>query len=104
MALYWITPPEPMSCSGDTASNWKVFTEAYKDYTFATQLTEKAASSQVTTLKSVMGTVCKEVLKQLELTEEQLKSTDTILTMLEEHFTPETFFMNNVYFIVLSMR
>lgn len=40
------------------------------------------------------------MLKWLKLIEQQLKSTDTILTKLEEHFAPEkTFFMNNIYFI-----
>ena len=89
MALYPILPPKPVNCSGDVASNWKVFREAYKDYAVATQLTEKAASVQVATLKSLMGTECKQVLKRLNLIEEELKTTDTILTKLEEHFVPE---------------
>ena len=78
-----------MNCSGDVASNWKVFREAYKDYAIATQLTEKAAAIQVATLKSVMGTEYKQVLKRLELTEKHLNSTETILAKLKEHFAPE---------------
>ena len=68
---------------------WKVFREAYKDYMVTMQLAEKAASIQVATLKSLMGTECKHVLKQLDLIEEELKTTDTILTKLEKHFVPE---------------
>ena len=36
-----------------------------------------------------MGNECKEALKRLELTEEQLKSTETILAKLEEYFVSE---------------
>ena len=71
MVLYAIPLPEPVNCSGDIASNWKVFREAYKDYAIAMQVTEKVASIQVATLKSVMGMECKQILKRLELTEEQ---------------------------------
>ena len=103
MALYPIPPPELVNCSGDVASNWKVFREAYKDYAVTPQLTEKAASVQVATLKSVMGTECKQVLKRLDQTEEELKTTDTILTKLEEHFVPERNIVYEQYlFITLS--
>ena len=84
MALSQLPPPEPMKCSGDLAQNWKIFREAFMDYATATQ-----HRVQVATLKTVMGTECKQVLNRLELTEEELSKTSTILEKLELHFAPE---------------
>ena len=89
MALFQLPPPDPMKCSGDLAQNWKIFREAFTDYAMAMQLTDKSNKVQVATLKTVIGTECKQVLKRLELTQEELSTTLTILEKLELHFAPE---------------
>lgn len=89
MVLFKLPPPDPMKCSGNLAHNWKIFREAFTDYATATQLTDKSDKVQVATLKTVMGTECKQVLKRLELTLEELSKTATILEKLELHFSPE---------------
>ena len=89
MASYPIPPPEPMKCSGDLAENWAIFQEAFSDYATATELNKKDDEIQVATLKSVMGKDCKQVLKRLELSAEQLKKPNIILEKLQQHFSPE---------------
>jgi len=78
-----------MKCSGNLAENWKIFREVFTDYAVATELMKKDDGIQVATLKSVMGKDCKQVLKRLELTTKQLRKTDTILEILQGHFSPE---------------
>ena len=63
MATYHLPPPEPMVCMGDVASNWKIFTEAFADYSIATELTKKEAEVQAATLKMVMGKDCRQMCK-----------------------------------------
>ena len=41
MANYHLPPPEPMVCTGDVATNWRTFTEAFTDYSTATELTKR---------------------------------------------------------------
>ena len=89
MAMYQLPPPEQMKCSGDSAHNWKIFQESFTDYATATELTKKSDEIQVATLKAVMGTECKQVLKRLNLAQGKLKKTSTILDHLEKHFAPE---------------
>ena len=50
---------------------------------------DKSNKVQVATLKTVIGTECKQVLKRLELTQEELSTTSTILEKRELHFAPE---------------
>ena len=65
MATYYLPPPEPMVYR-DVAANWKVFKEAFTDYATATQLTEKEATIQAATLKTIMGKECRQILSHLE--------------------------------------
>ena len=62
MASYHLPPPEPMVCTSDVASNWKIFTEAFTDYSTATELTKYEAELQAATLKMVMGKDCRQIL------------------------------------------
>ena len=89
MASYLIPPPEPMKCSGNVTENWRIFHEAFMDYAIATELTAKDDTIQVATLKTMMGKECKQVLHRLDLAAGQLKKTDTILSSLQKHFSPE---------------
>ena len=88
MATYYLPPPEPMVCTGDVAANWQVFKEAFTDYATATQLTEKEATIQAATLKTIMGKECRQILSRLELTEADQKDTAIILDKLQAYFAP----------------
>ena len=87
MATYYLPPPEPMVYR-DVAANWKVFKEAFTDYATATQLTEKEATIQAATLKTIMGKECRQILLHLELTEADQKDTAIILDKLQAYFAP----------------
>ncbi|CAB4009568.1 Hypothetical predicted protein, partial [Paramuricea clavata] len=88
MATYQIPAPEPMNCNGDVANNWKSFHEAYEDYLIATGLDQKDKKVQVATLKRLMGTECKKILKRLQLSEADMKDPAIILAKLQDHFVP----------------
>ena len=83
MVLSQLPTPELMKCSGDLAQNW------ITDYATAMKLIDKSDKAQVATLKTVMGTECKQVLKRLELTSDELASTTSFLDKLEIYFAPE---------------
>ena len=86
---YQIPPPKPMSFKGTgIETNWKVFEDEFKDFVTATELNQKDDKIQVATLRSLMGPECRKRLKDLSLTEEQSKKTESILTKLSEEFTP----------------
>ena len=88
MAGQQLPVPEPMLCTGDMATNWKVFWEAYADYTMATELRKKEKAVQVATLKTVMGKECRQILGRLELSIEEINDEEIILTKLESYFEP----------------
>ena len=89
MATYQIPAPERMNCNGDISTNWKTFREAYHDYLIATGLDQKDKKIQIATLKSLMGTECKKILKRLQLSTEDMKDPKISLDKLEDHFLPE---------------
>jgi len=55
------------------------FVESFTDYATAMKLTKKSDEIQVVKLKAVMGTECKQVLKQLNLPFDTLENSSTIL-------------------------
>ena len=89
MATYQIPAPEHVDCNGDVPTNWKIFREAYEDYLIATGLDKKDKAIQVATLKSLMGTECKKILKRLQLSADEMKEPEIILGKLEAYFVPE---------------
>ena len=54
----------------------------------ATGLDKKDKKIQVATLKTLMGTECKKILKRLQLTEADMEDPQTILDALQDHFVP----------------
>ena len=80
--------PDKMDMKGDLATNWQFFLESFQNYEVATELDKKAMTIRVATLKAVMGKDCLQVLKNLPLTDDDRKSSATILTKLGEHFEP----------------
>ena len=47
MTNYHFLHPEPVVCTGDVTSNWKIFTEAFADYSTATELTSRGAGRDI---------------------------------------------------------
>ena len=88
MATYQIPAPEQINCSGDLPTNWNMLREAYEDYLVATGLDKKEKKIQVATLKTLMGTECKKILKFVQLTEAEMEDPRTILDTLQDHFVP----------------
>jgi len=88
MAKYQIPVPEQMNCNGNIPTNWKTFREAYEDYLIATGLDKKDKVIEAATLKSLVGTECKKILKRLQLSEEEMKDPKTMLDKLGDHFVP----------------
>ena len=88
MASHQLPTPEQMQCTGDVATNWKVFREAYSDYAVATELGKKEKAVQAATLKTVMGKECRQILGRLELSGDDMNDTEVILAKLEAYFQP----------------
>ena len=87
-ATYQLPAPDQMQCTGDVATNWRSFKEAYIDYATATELDKKEKAIQAATLKTVMGKQCRQILSRLELSEADSKDPSTILDKLESYFEP----------------
>ena len=96
MAGQQLPVPEPMQCTGDLATNWKVFREAYTDYAMATELGKKEKAVQAATLKTVMGKECQQILERLELSREEMNDEEIILTKLESFLSPHEIFCTSV--------
>jgi len=88
MAAYNLPVPEPMVCTGDASTNWKMFKEAYADYATATELQKKDKAIQAATLKTIMGKECRQILARLELSETESKDPAVVLAKLEAYFEP----------------
>ena len=88
-ATYQIPAPEHVNCNGDVPTNWKIFREAHEDYLIATGLDKNDKAIQVATLKSLIGTECKKILKRLQLSADEMKEPEIVLGKLEAHFVPE---------------
>ena len=88
MATCQLPAPGPMQCTGNIATNWKSFKEAYIDYTTAIELNKKAKSIQVATLKSVMGKECRQMLARLELNDDEAQDPAVVIEKLELYFEP----------------
>ena len=86
MVTYQFPPPEAMICTGDVATNWKVFKEVYEDYATATELMSKDDTIQAATLKTVMGKDCRQILLRLELSDRDKKKPSKILEKLQAYF------------------
>ena len=65
-----------------------MFREAYEDYLVPTGLDKKDKKIQVATLRTLIGTECKKILKRLQLTEAEMGDPQTILDPLQDHFVP----------------
>ena len=90
MAASHIPVPEPMNCKhSDLVCQWQYFKESWEIYETATELVSKDQEIRCATLKVCMGKDCLSVLKHLDMTEEDRKTTKGILEALETYFKPQ---------------
>ena len=101
MATYQIPAPAPMNIKGDATENWKEFEDAWSDYLLATGLGDKLKKPDGTanedgekqvaaTLRSVIGSDCLKVMKDLPvLDDNNKKKPDKIIDALRAHFIPQ---------------
>ena len=78
-----------MNMKGDLVSNWEYFKDSWNNYATATELSKKSEEIVVATLLSVMGKECHQIYKNLPLSAEERKKTETVLAKLTEHFEPK---------------
>jgi len=91
-------PPKAVICTGDAATNWKAFKEAYEDYATTTELTAKDDSIQAVTLMTVMGKDCRQILLHLELSDGDKKKPLKILENCKPILCqPGTYCMSDTY-------
>ena len=81
--------PAPLSTDGDQYANWEFFRSQWENYEIATGLDEKEDKQRVATLLSVMSKDCYRIFEHLDITSEQRKKVDAILSKLEEYFKPK---------------
>ena len=84
-----IPVPAPLSTDGDQYANWEFFRSQWENYEIATGLFENQDKRRVATLISVMGKDCYRIFEHLDITSEQRKKVDAILSKLEEYFKPK---------------
>ena len=81
--------PSKMEVKGDVAANWEFFRGQFEDYEIATGLDKRDARVRAATLRSVMGKECLQILKNLNLTNDEQNSVNSCLDQLEAHFKPQ---------------
>ena len=87
-----IPPPDPMDVKGDVAENWAYFRQTFENFIVAIDCKKEEQATAI--LKSIMGKDCAKILKRLNLTDEELKVSKSILDALEKHFEPQR---NTIY-------
>lgn len=90
-----IPPPKPVNLENTNATqNWNKFKDGWKHYSIATELKKKDKEVQASILMSVMGEECREVVNNLELSADEKKDPESIITKLSNHFDPKK---NTIY-------
>ena len=88
MATEKIPIPGPIECTGDVYQNWTYFKEQWENYEIATGLDERTEKVRLSTFKAVIGKDCYNILKHLDIAEEDREKIDSIIGALEAHFKP----------------
>ena len=78
--------PPPVEVKGDLMSNWSFFRDQWEDYEIATGLNDKDKTVRVATLRSVMGGECLQILKYLDIIEDDRKDPKKCIDALENYF------------------
>ena len=78
-------PPEELDFKDPKWDEWK---QRFETYRMITELTKKDAKIQIGTLKYCMGPKSESILKTLNLTEDELKNYDTVISKFDSYFKP----------------
>ena len=105
MANYHLPPPEPMVCTGDVVTNWRIFKEAFADYSTATELAKKYAEVQAATLKMVMEKSADKYFRVWSSLKPKRKTRLQFWTSYRSILHPlGTFYMNDTSFTLRNNR
>ena len=79
-------PPENMDFDNP---NWPEWKGAFLMYRRITELDKKDQEMQITTMKYCMGIKCESIIKTMNLTEDDMKSFDTMVSKFDSYFKPK---------------
>ena len=79
-------PPEPLNFENP---KWDEWIKNFNIYRIITELDKKPAKIQVLTLKYCMGIKCDEIIKTMNISEEESKNYETMVTKLNQYFKPK---------------
>ena len=84
MATYQVSPPEQFDFS--RPEEWAKWIRRFERFRHASGLTDKDETVQVHTLIYSMGDAADDILKSFHLTEEEMKTYDTVKDKFKNHF------------------
>ena len=79
-------PPEKFDFSKESWPEWKSSFEMYRKIS---ELEKKAQDMQIITLKYTMGSKCEEIIRTMNLSDEESKSYETVMKKFDEYFKPK---------------
>ena len=79
-------PPENMDFDNPNWNEWK---SSFMMYRKITELDKKEEDMQITTLKYCMGIKSESIMKTMNLTDEDQKNFETIISKLDSYFKPK---------------
>ena len=96
MANFQIPPPDILELNdGSTASNWRIWVSAWKNYTLATKLDKEEEARQVATLLAVIGKEANKVFRTFTWSSpDDAKKIVVVLKKFEEYCIPRE---NTIY-------
>ncbi|KAK8765126.1 hypothetical protein V5799_032257 [Amblyomma americanum] len=79
-----IKPPRPFDFQN--VADWPAWLDEFDDYRFASGLHEKPAEGQVRTLLYTMGRKSREILRALNVKDEEMKDLSFVKSMFQSYF------------------
>lgn len=88
--MEYLQQPENMKLEGDLRKNWLQFKEDWQIYAVATGCMEKSTEIQAATLLHCVGKETREILRNTEVSSEEMKDSVHIIKKLDDYFIPKT--------------
>ena len=79
-------PPEKFDFSNESWPEWKSSFEMYRKIS---ELEKKAQDMQIITLKYTMGSKCEEIIRTMNLSDEESKNYEIVMKKFDEYFKPK---------------
>lgn len=85
-----IKPPKPLIVNNDIdmATEWNDWIDEYNNYFIAAKISDESDEIKVANLRAALGRDANKILRNLGLTEAELKKVDKVKEKLSEHFSP----------------